>query len=223
MKYNNIFLTLGVMFILVACSPPVVFTEPQPDVVSEESQFTPAYQGMYFCTGDSSIVRVSPTTIWKERLLQLNTTLEDIEETDGVYLDGDILYIEETNTPVKIEYLDEQRITGELLLSDTLFQIGNKQVLKEYRGHQILSTKMSNRNWAVQILSKDDEGNLSLWTTKLPEDLESLEMITPVEDISTEDTKRYRISPNIAEFRKLMESKLIFEACDYFEKIDESI
>lgn len=223
MKNTSIFLALGIFLILGACSPPVVFTEPQPDVVPELKQFSPAYQGLYFCTGDSSTVRVSSTTIWKERLLQLNTTVKDIEETDGVYLDGDLLYIKETNTPVKIEYLDEERITGELLLSDTLFQIGNKQVLKEYRGHQILSTKMSNRNWAVQILSKDEDGNLSLWTTKLPEDLESLEMITPVEDISTEDTKRYRISPNIAEFRKLMETKLIFEACDYFEKIDESI
>ena len=86
-----------------------------------------------------------------------------------------------------------------------------------------MSSKMSNRNWSVQILSKDDQGNLSLYTTKLPEDLQNLEMITPVEDISSDDAKRFRISPNIAEFRKLVDSKLIFEACDYFERIDESI
>lgn len=223
MKYTSILISSLLALLFTACTPPVVFTEPQPDVIQEEEQFDPAYQGVYFCTGDSSIVRVNRRVIWKERLLQLNTTIKDIEETDGVYLDGDILYIEETNTPVPIEYLDEERITGELLLSDTLFEISNKQVLKNYRGHQILSTKMSNRNWAVQILSKDESGNLSLWTTKLPEDLESLEMITPVEDISTDDVQRLRISPNIAEFRKLMESKLIFEACDYFERMDESI
>lgn len=223
MKYNGIFAALIILTGLVNCSPPVVFTEAQPDVVPEAESFDPAYQGLYFCTGDSSTVRVSPTTIWKERHLQLNTTIKDIEESDGVYLDGNILYIEETNTPVQINYLDEDRIAGEFMIADTLFQIGSKQILKKYRGHQILSTKMSPRHWAVQILSKDEDGNLSLWTTKLPEDLESLEMITPVEDISSEDVQRFRISPNIAEFRRLMESKLIFEACDYFERIDESI
>lgn len=223
MKNTSILFSLLLLLTLAACTPPVVFTEAQPDVVPAEDQFSPAYQGVYFCTGDSSIVRISSQAIWKERLLELNTTIQDIEETDGVYLDGNLLYIEETNTPVPVQFLDEQQISGELLLSDTLFQIGNKQVLKNYRGHQILSTRMSRGNWAVQILSKDEQGNLSLWTTKLPEDLEALEMITPVEDISTEETQRYRISPNIAEFRKLMESKLIFEACDYFERIDESI
>ena len=223
MRLTSILLSLALLLGLASCAPPVVFTEPQPDVVPESDAFDPSYQGLYFCTGDSSIVRITRTTIWKERQLKLNTTLEDIEKTDGVYLDGDILYIEETDTPVPIEYLDEERISGELIISDTLFEIGNKQVLKLYRGHQILSNKISNRNWAVQILSKDEQGNVSLYTTKLPEDLESLEMITPVEDISTEDVQRFRISPNIAEFRKLMESKLIFEACDYFERIDESI
>lgn len=73
------------------------------------------------------------------------------------------------------------------------------------------------------ILSKDEQGNLTLWITKLPEDLEQLKAITPVEDISTSEHTRYLISPNLAEFRKLLESKLIFEACDYFERIDQSL
>ena len=220
---NQVGWAVAVLLLLQACSPPVVFTEAQPDVVPEQKVFLPAYQGLYFCTGDSAIVRIAPTVISKERRIQLNTTTKDIEETDGVYLDGDLLYIEETNTPVQIQYLDEERIMVEITLIDTLFQIGGKQVLKLYRGHQILNTKMSRQNWDVQILSKDEDGNLSLWKTKLPEDLEGLEAITPVEDISTEDVVRYRISPNIAEFRKLMDSKLIFEACEYFERIDESM
>ncbi|MEL6655932.1 MAG: hypothetical protein AAFP77_07555 [Bacteroidota bacterium] len=223
MKRNHIFFSLILMIGLGSCAPPVVFTEPQPDVLQESETFDPTYQGHYFCTGDSSVVRISPTTIWKERQIKLNTTLDDIENTDGVYLDGDLLYIEETDTPVHIEFLDDGRVGAEFTISDTLFEIGHRQVLKLYRGHQIMSSKISNRNWAVQILSKDEVGNLSLYNTKLPEDLQSLEEITPVEDISSEEVQRYRLSPNIAEFRKLLESKLIFEACDYFERIDESI
>lgn len=72
-------------------------------------------------------------------------------------------------------------------------------------------------------MSKDEDGNLSFWKMKLLEDLEGLEVIILVEDIFMEDVVCYWILFNIVEFCKLMDSKFIFEVCEYFECIDESM
>jgi hypothetical protein len=208
---------------LFNCEPPVVFTEAQPDVVPPSPRFQKAYQGVYFCTGDSATVRIDEKTIIKERNIQFESTVEEIKQTKGIYLNGEFLYIEELDLPVPVEYLDNGAVTGVIFLADTVFQIGPNQVLKYYKGHHILNRKRENNHWETSILSEDEQGSLTLWTTKLPEDLEQLEAITPVEDISTSEHTRYLITPNLAEFRKLLESKLIFETCDYFERIDPSI
>ncbi len=218
------YVILSLLFLgLFNCEPPVVFTEAQPDVVPPSPRFQKAYQGIYFCTGDSATVRIGEKTIVKERNIQFESTLEEIKETKGIYLDGEFLYIEELDLPVPVEYQDDGTVIGSLFLADTVFQIGPNQVLKYYKGHHVLNRKRENRHWETSILSKDEKGNLTLWMTQLPEDIEQLKAITPVEDISTPEHTRYLISPNLAEFRKLLDSKLIFEACDYFERIDQSI
>ena len=222
MKLSYFILPL-LLLVLFNCEPPVVFTEAQPDVVPPSPRFQKAYQGVYFCTGDSATVKIGEKTIIKERNIRFESTLEEIEQTKGIHLDGEYLYIEELDLPVPVEYLDDEIVTGIIFLADTLFEIGADQILKYYKGHHILNRKRDNRYWETSILSKDEQGNLTLWTTQLPEDLEQLKAITPVEDISTPEHTRYLISPNLAEFRKLLESKLIFEACDYFERIDQSL
>ncbi|WP_020537787.1 hypothetical protein [Lewinella cohaerens] len=223
MKIHDLLALLLLLLGVFSCEPPVVFTEAQPDVVPSSTHFQKTYQGIYLCTGDSATVRIGEKTIIKERHIQFESTLDEIKETKGIYIDGEYLYIEELDLPVPIEYLDGEIVTGSFFIADTLFQIGPEQVLKYYKGHQVLNRKLENKHWETSILSKDKEGNLTLWTTQLPEDLEQLKAITPVEDVSTPEHTRYLISPNIAEFRKLLDSKLIFEVCDYFERMDPSI
>lgn len=219
MKIRSI-LSIYLLLALFSCEPPVVFSEDQPAVVPPSPYFQKAYQGVYFCTGDSATVRISEKMVVKERNIEFESTLEEIESTNGINLDGEYLYIEELDLPIRIEYQDQKTISGSFLLADTLFAIGPKQVLKYYKGHHVLNQHKENEHWETRILSKDQEGNLTLWTTVLPEEIEQLKAITPVEDISTPDKTRYLIAPNLAEFRKLIDSKLIFEACDYFERID---
>jgi hypothetical protein len=54
----------------------------------------------------------------------------------------------------------------------------------------------------------------------LPEDLNKIKEITPLEDISTSEKKQYRLKPTIIEFSDLLNSRLIFEACGYYERIE---
>ncbi|PSR15329.1 MAG: hypothetical protein DA408_03530 [Bacteroidetes bacterium] len=218
MKNMILWLLLANTFLLT-CDPPIAFTKPQPDVYPAATAFEPAYQGSYFCTGDSAILHVTDQGIYKEKTIEFETTLEEIKATKGVHLEGDQLYFDRSAEPIDLIYLDDNVVSGQLVLRDTLFWLRYGQVLKYYKGHQVLNKKLPNKQWAVQVLSMDEDGNLTLFTTKLPEDLAELEAITPVTDISTEEHTQYLIAPNVAEFRKLLTTQLIFEACDYFERL----
>lgn len=220
---KNVILYVIFILIFLRCEAPIVFTEAQPRDVKESIQFENPYQGTFMCTEDSALVRVEPQVIYKEKPFQFGVSPAELDTLEDVKWLGDKIYIIPLDEYVDVENLGDTLIVGELWLRDTLFAVGQEQVLKYYRGHQILNKKLSGNRWEVTILSLDEEGNLTLSKTVIPEDLGKLEAITPVKNISREDHTQYLLSPTRAEFRKLLEAKLIFEACDTYERIDGGI
>lgn len=217
------YLFLLSFFFIIACEPPIVFTEPQPKKVKAETAFSEEYQGVYFCESDTSLVKVTEKGIYKEKDFYFTTTPEDISEMDDMYLENDELIINWYFKPLKITYLDDEHLSGVLTIRDTLFWISNNHVLKYYKGHQILNYNLGNRKWDIYVFSQDDYGNVSYMRTKLPENLEELEKITPVTNLSDKDKTQYQVSPTKMEFKKLLETQIIFEECDYFNRIGRKL
>ena len=74
-------------------------------------------------------------------------------------------------------------------------------------------------DWEVWLLGLDEHLNLTLHETKIPDDIEKVREISPIENISDSTKVQYRMHPTLIEFSDLLNSQLIFEACGYFERI----
>ena len=211
---------IAILALAFSCTPPLVFTSAQPRGVKTQDAFQLHYQGTYFCTGDSSIVRVEENTIYKEKTFAFVTSLAELDAMENVYFEEGKIYQDDREMPFEVLYLDEQTLAGTYTHRDTLFRIGPKQVLKFYKGHHLLNTQISPEHWQLWLLSKDQLGNLTLSKTKLPDDMSQLEAITPVKDLAKDgDRPQFEISPTKAAFKRLLHTRLIFEECDYYEWI----
>ncbi len=214
-------LLLGLTF-FYSCVPAVVFEEPQPQGAETHSSFPMMYRGTFLCSSDSAIVWITDKLVYKEKTYSVTMTQVEVNETEGVELIGDQLYIESINDPVKVVTQGDS-VFANVTLRDTLFHLGKDQVLTQFRGHQLLNRQLKSGDWEVMILSINYDFDLILSKAVEPEDLEQLESITPVEDLSRGDTVQYRISPSVYEFNQILEEQLIFEPCDYYERVRLSI
>lgn len=211
-----------IVFILViglsSCDePPVVFVGPQPEGSTSRSSIDMIYRGTFLCESDSALVYVKRNLIYKEKAFTFQMSLEEIEETEGLQWTGNQLIATDWPTPIPAEMKDSF-VHSTILLQDTLFQVGPNQVLKSFRGHQVINKRISNNKWEVQILSLDADFNLRLSKAGIPTDLEQLKEITTVKDISTEEKYQLLIAPTQMEFEEILYQKLIFEECDLFTR-----
>lgn len=213
------FSLIVLLFLLYGCmEPAIVFKEPQPEGAKLERFISPIYRGTYFCSSDSSIVYVKPKSVHKERAYSFEVPLLELDTIKEAELVGNTLYLEGFEEPIPVDIIQDT-VYAEVLLQDTLFEIGPTNILKSFNGHQILNKRMDQDRWEVLILSLDDQLNLWLSAVILPEDIAVLEAITPVEDISREDQAQFRIAPSAMEFEEILKQRLIFVECDMFTRI----
>ena len=217
---KNLSFLLCAFFLLsyLACVPPVVFSEPQPQGYEPQNAFPMYYRGTFFCESDSALVYVKSQLIYKKKTFAVALTRNELESIEEATLIGNDLYIESFPEPFYAT-LRGDSVFSNIILTDTLFQIGEGQVLTQFRGHQILNKKGPNGNWEVLILSLSYDFDLMLSSATYPEDLQRLNEITPVEELSRGDTIQYKIAPSVYEFNQILEEQLIFNACDFYERV----
>ena len=211
---------LIVLFVLLnGCTEPaIVFKEPQPEGAKVERFISPIYRGTYFCSSDSSIVYVKSKSVHKERAYSFEVPLAELDTIPEAELIGNILHLQGFEAPIPVDIIRDT-VYAEVLLQDTLFEMGPTNILKSFNGHQILNKRMDQDRWEVLILSVDDQLNLWLSAVVMPEDIAALEAITPVEDISRDDQVQFRIAPSAMEFEEILKQRLIFVECDMFTRI----
>lgn len=199
---------------------PVVFGEPQPKDLPSKAYFEPIYRGVFFCDSDSSMVHVHATTVFKEKAYSAKILLDEIQEDSTLFFDlkNGFLTIKNHNEPFHSDLIGDT-VHAEIVLRDTLFEIGRRQVLKHFRGHHILNRKVENNRWEVEVLSLVGDLDLRYAKAQMPEDLEQLEKITPVKkkDLDTRN-EQIIIAPTVLEFNEILTRELIFNECDYFTR-----
>ena len=211
--------TLLVFAVFYSCEePPVVFSQPQPKDIEESFYIQPIYRGVFLCESDSAKVHINGRTIYKEKTFEMALSPEDIAVEPSLQLVDTLLFIEEIPEPLSIRY-QQDSIRATITLRDTLFHLGNNQVVKYFRGHQIINKRLPGNKWGVYVMSLDYDLNLIWSEAEMPEDLEMLEKITPVRDISVEDKKQIIINPELVEFDEILNLELIFQTCDQFTRL----
>ncbi len=113
-------------------------------------------------------------------------------------------------------------IISKVVMRDTIFAIRDGQILKLYKGHLILNTKLDENAWAVLVASHKDAGTLSLSRAEIPENLSQLDAITPVKMLTerNEEGTQIYITPTAEQFGRILNRGLLFDStCSEFERI----
>lgn len=212
------FLCLG---LFTSCQPPVVFGEPQPVDTKPLSIIPREYHGIYWCEVDSASLFVNDRTFIKRKEFLIKLTKAEIDSSNDLELQNGRLYVDDWGSSFSIEEKGDT-IVSKVVMRDTIFSIGEEQILKPFKGHLILNTKLDENTWAVLVASHKGVGLLSLARAEIPENLAQLDSITPIKMLSERDGESTQIyvTPTAEQFGRILDRGLLFDtSCSEFERI----
>ena len=220
---NSRSLILIVLFlgILISCQPPVVFGEPQPANTKPLSIIPSEYHGIYWCKVDSASLFVDSQTFIKRKEFLIKMTRSEIDSNNNLELRNGRLFVKDWETDFPADEKGDT-IISKVIMRDTIFSIGEQQILKPFKGHLIMNIKLDERVWAVLVASHKGGGLLSLARAEIPENLVQLDSITPVRILSEPQEERTQIyiTPTAEQFGRIIVRGLLFDAsCSEFERI----
>ena len=179
-KIISVFLILTNLFACSTSEPPVTFSEPQPTETRNLSKFPNKLRGKYLSLNDNSLLIIS------DKLIQRVTTIDQIfrrsELDSNSRLSGDTIIDLKTNSRIVLKRTgDTLHYHGQRI--DTLFQIGNTNILRKQNNNFFLSTQHDDESWIIQKINISDD-QLLISNISLEMDKESLKVITKL----TQDT-----------------------------------
>lgn len=216
------FISIALLITLfVSCQPPVVFGEPQPADIEPLSNIPRDYRGIYWCEVDSASLFVDDLTFLKRKEFLIKLTKAEIDSSNDLKLQNGRLFVNDWGSTFPIEESGDT-IISKVIMRDTIFSIAKEHVLKPFKGHLILNTKLDENAWAVVVASRKGGGILSIARAEVPENLAQLDSITPVILLSEHDEKHNQIfiTPTAEQFGRILDRGLLFDnSCFEFERI----
>jgi hypothetical protein len=199
LKQIKIISVIIILTSLVACEPPVTFTEPQPADTDNLSNFPNKLQGAYLSLSDSSTISINDKLI--QRTYDFNYKIHPNQLDSTARLSGDTLINVQTNKRELIKR-DGDSLRIHIHNVDTLFQMDYDNVVKKYKGYYFLNTRYDRTSWSVEKvhLTKDQ---LIISSISTKEDIEDLKEITE----TTQDTvSNYNFTATKRQFKKFVKN-----------------
>lgn len=158
------------------------FKDPLPPGEKDLGAVPKLLQGKYLNLSDSSILLVTEKLIQRDYDLDLTIHPNQLDST--ILLMNDSLFIKRDGK-VGLQY-PVVRLGDSLMFtfrhSDTLFQLGDKGILRKYKGYYFLNTFSDvDMGWAVKKVMFQ-KGKLTVSSISAQEDLETLKEITESKD-----------------------------------------
>ena len=211
-------LVFSIVMVISSCEPAVVFKSPQPKGITEITSFSSEFRGSFFCESDSSLVVVDKNIIYKTHWFDFSIPENRIESDPSLNKSGESLFVKELGECM-IYKIQNDTVYASVRLTDTLFILSEENILKSYKGHQVMNLKLKDGDYEVIILSLDEDTNLELKMATLPGEVKDLERITPVKDVSYDDVEQYQVNPTQLEFDEILKQEIVFETCEYFKRV----
>lgn len=207
--------------LLFACQPSVIFGEPQPADTEPLSEIPRDYQGIYWCKVDSVSMFVDDHAFIKRKEFMIKLTKAEIDSSNDLELRNGRLFVSDWETDFPADEKGDT-VISKIVIRDTIFSIRDEQILKPYKGHLIMNTKLEDNAWAVLVASHKGAGLLSLARAEIPENLEQLDSITALKKLteSNDFQKQIYITPTAKQFGYILERGVLFDtSCSEFERI----
>ncbi len=226
MAYQKQFFFIATAFIVIliflaSCQPPVVFGESQPSGIAPVTNIPKEYQGIYWCAADSATIYIDDKAFIKRKEYLIKLTRSEIDSNENLMILDGRMFVSDLEGDFPMQEKGDT-ITTTIVIRDTLFSIGREQLMKPFKGHLIMNTKLDENAWAVSVASLKANGLLSIARADFPENLSSLEAITPVRTLSegNERNTQIYITPTKEQFEQILQKGVLFQgSCSEFERI----
>ncbi len=220
MRHFLYLLNILLFLSLTSCVQDLNFEEPQPSGDKNESKFKNKFQGVYLCLEDSSILTIERVNIVQQWHITANITKTQIDTTDEIELKNGLLYTVNDAEPFHVIFSGD---TAELSYDydKTIFELGDNQLLRYFKGMYFLNFKESENLWSVKTLTFDKEGILSINRIYGGEqEIQRIKEMTTVEEITDKQGKvvDYKVKPTKKELKEILNSDLFKEGKN-FQKI----
>ncbi len=159
---------------LVACEPPVTFTEPQPVSTDNLSEFPRRLKGVYLSLSDSSTLSISDNLI--QRTYDFDYKVHPNQLDSTARLSGDTLINLETKEKVLIKR-DRDSLIIHFHNVDTLFLMDYDNVVRKFKGNYFLNTRYNKTSWSVEKMNLS-KGQLTISSISTKDDIENLKEMT---------------------------------------------
>ncbi len=205
--------------VIAGCSPTVLFNGPQPAGKKNLVQFPSRYQGIYESLEDSSVYLVEKYMIRKRNIIDINVPKTEIDTSQDVILEGNLLYVKETGEKVPVTFRNDS-VFGILTTYDTTFMISDKGILRKFQGNYFLNFKQEEDQWMVYKLKFTKDGTATACGISKDEEIDQIKAVFTVEEIKNDkgEGQKYIIKPEKGDFKKLIELGH-FRECTSYKKI----
>jgi hypothetical protein len=199
LKQLKIISVIIILTSLVACEPPVTFTEPQPVGTDNLSKFPRRLKGVYLSLSDSSTLSINDKLI--QRTYDFDYKIHPNQLDSTARLSGDTLMNVETKERELI-----QRDGDSLLIHihnvDTLFLMNYDNVVRKFKGYYFLNTRYDKTSWSVQKMQLS-KGQLIISSISTKEDIENLKETT--ENVQ-DSVANYNFTATKRQFKKFVKN-----------------
>jgi hypothetical protein len=159
---------------LVACEPPITFTEPQPADTKNISNFPKRIKGVYLSLSDSSTLAIQDQLIQRTYDFNYKIHPNQLDSTSKLSDDTLINLITKEREIIK-------RSGDSLFIHihhvDTLFIMNYDNVVRKFKSFYFLNMRYNETSWLVQKIQVS-KSQLVISSISTPEDLENLMEIT---------------------------------------------
>ena len=218
MKYIAV---LILSFLVIRCSPPVVFEEAYPTGEEDLIKLPDTYKGAFICESDSTIILIKDSMIVARSEHFFRLPVRSVEEREDCSLDGDEMFVSGRDECIPLVFLNDSTVQGTIVDFDTLFMMKKEGVARAYKGHVVLSQQLEDKEWAISLLSLQESGDLLYRAITDKTKIKQVKKITKMTDITREGDKnsRYRIRPSKKQFDALIANEKIFIECETLFRI----
>jgi hypothetical protein len=212
---------IGIILLIVACTPPVVFDQAYP-IGEEDLEVIPsAYMGSFICESDSSLLLIKKHEVVIRTENFFDLPLKDVDERDDCNIDGQEMYVSGREECIPLEFVNDSTVRGTIIEHDTLFSMGKSGIVRMYQGHVVMSQEIHDDQWAVSFLSLEKNTDIKYRAISDKTKIANVGKVTKMENITTKEDKnnRYKIKPTMKQFDELFNDEKVFIECEYLTRV----
>ncbi|MFS4417175.1 hypothetical protein [Maribacter sp. 2307ULW6-5] len=221
MRPLYLFVTICCLLAGWSCRPGIVFGEPQPAELPALGEIPRAYHGTFWCAAEAASLKIDRSAMVRRKELPIRLHKDEVAQDQRLAYANGRLQVLDWEADFPAQMLGDT-LVATVVLRDTVFALGGHQVLKGAQGHLVLNAPLDHGAWAVTVASLTTWGRLSFSRASLPEDLERLKDIVPLDSVSHLGQRETQvlIRPTRAQFFRLLQEGVLFTGdCTQYERV----